>query len=328
MSQRSVNPPRVIPAPRPRNRGEVARLHQLEDERRRRLRDRIRTVLAVGAAASLLAHVIVLVTLAFIRRELPEPPPPAPVAITFPVLQEEELTDLQKVDLEETPMEESALQDLPELAPPDLAANLPSVDLGPMPAGAVPGLSGAGDSTGSSPTLGGGGASTSFMGVSSQGYLFAYILDKSASMGRGGRFDQAMDELAMSVESLPDYAFFFVALYSTDPELYAANWTRATPRNVANFLRWLDTRHSSGNTLPMSAFEHAFSLPRRPEVIYFMTDGEIPQDTPERVARLNGSGKPTIIHAIAFGQESSRALLTRIANESGGTYRYVRTSGG
>ena len=58
-----------------------------------------------------------------------------------------------------------------------------------------------------------------------------------------------------------------------------------------------------------------------------MTDGQIPSNTPMEVRRLNGRGKTVVINTIAFGDESGRDALRQIAEDSGGTYRFVSPGG-
>ena len=91
----------------------------------------------------------------------------------------------------------------------------------------------------------------------------------------------------------------------------------------------------------MPAFEIAFRLEPKPDVIFFMTDGIIPTDVPAGVARLNEGAKPKIrVNSILFGgegetrrAEGKRVLngedqLRKIADESGGTYSFVADRAG
>ena len=68
------------------------------------------------------------------------------------------------------------------------------------------------------PTLGGGGAGEGghglraaargprFFGISSRGNRFAYIVDRSGSMGQARKMPTAIRELEQSLQALPDYA--------------------------------------------------------------------------------------------------------------------------
>ena len=59
-----------------------------------------------------------------------------------------------------------------------------------------------------------------------------------------------------------------------------------------------------------------------PDVIFFLTDGEIPEETPDVVRRANRRG--TVIHTTAFENEGDEGILRKIAEENGGTFRIIR----
>ena len=71
--------------------------------------------------------------------------------------------------------------------------------------------------------------------------------------------------------------------------------------------------------------EQVFSIEERPDVIFFLTDGEIPraEETLETVTLLNSRGRRVVINTIAFGDPASQELLREIARRSGGIYRFV-----
>ena len=78
----------------------------------------------------------------------------------------------------------------------------------------------------------------------------------------------------------------------------------------------------------MDAFYEVFALDVLPDVLFFLTDGEIPDDIADLVAELNDRGGRVIINTIAFGDARSQAQLRRIASESGGVYLFVPQEGG
>jgi hypothetical protein len=199
------------------------------------------------------------------------------------------------------------------------------VSLDVSPGGSVPALggSGAGDGSGGSSILGGGGAGTSFFGVSSRGTRFAWVVDVSGSMGEGNKLETCLRELARSVQDLPDYASFFVVLYSSNPQPFHTEWTRARANAISTLVRWLKDANPGGGTRPSPAFELVMELRDRPDVIFFLTDGLIPRETPEHVAELNRSGRRVTINTIAFGDAAGQELLKAIAQASGGVYRFV-----
>ncbi len=300
---------------------------ELEAERDRLRTQRRRNLTFVVICVSLLIHIGLMYYLNSAYRYRPAGPGPAPMTLEFNVINEEELTEYEAVEFDDL-MPES-LTDLEEMpvddASADLEATVSAADLDLSTSGAVPILGGVGDGDSGAPGLSGGGAGTSFFGVSSQGSRFAYIVDVSGSMREGRKLEVAMRELARSISSLPDYAQFHVLLFSTsyvEPPMQNG-WMRARRSTVNAFTGWLERVTPSGGTLPMEAFVHAFSLSTRPDVIFFLTDGEIPGTTADEVAQLNQRGQRVVINTIAFGDPTSQEQLKRIATDSGGAYRFV-----
>lgn len=304
-------------------------VRRLTEERDRLLRRRRRNLLIVGVSLSLLAHVVLMVYLSYIHRAVPSGGFAQPVSLQFAVIHDQELTQIPDIDSQE--LEPEIPWDHEDLSANDPAANLdpemPAASLEISDAGSVPALGGAGTGAGGETTLGGGGAGTSFFGVSSRGSRFAYIVDVSGSMSHKRKFEVCMAELAQSIQTLPDYASFFVVLYSSGARPFDSNWTRARPTAVSNLIRWLNGVDPGGGTQPGNAFLEVFSLRHRADVIFFLTDGLIPQDTPEAVATLNRRGKRVVINTIAFGDGQSQKMLREIATKSGGVYRHVSSDG-
>ena len=302
----------------------IRRLEEQRDELQRRRR---RQLLVAGVCLSILVHLGLMLYLNVLRRAAPAPAAPQAVSLEFAVLQEPELTRLEESALEELTPEVALELDvvLPDEPLATLDPDLSAANLEISAAGSVPALGGAGAGEGGGPTLDGGGAGTSFFGVSSRGTRFAYIVDVSGSMGQDRKIDVCMRELARSIETLPDYAYFYIVLFSSDITLppVQKGWTRARPNTLSNVIRWLNQIDPRGGTQPKPAFLQVFALRDRPDVIFFLTDGEIPKDTPETVIGLNARGKRVVINTIAFGDPTSQDHLQHIARRSGGVYRFV-----
>jgi hypothetical protein len=300
-------------------------IRRMEHQRDLEMRRRRRNLLFVGVSVSLLIHIALMAYLNLFRRAVPQGTGPQPVSIEFAVIQETELTQLENLQFDdlvpEVPLEDRDVSET-EL---ELADDVSATVLDISAAGAVPALTGAGRGQGS--TLGGGGAGTSFFGVSSRGTRFAYIVDVSGSMGQQRKIDVAMRELARSIEALPDYAYFYVVLYASEITLPPAqrDWTRARPSTVSRLIRWLNQIDPRGGTRPVPAFRQVYSIEERPDVIFFLTDGEIPrsEETLATVTLLNSRGRRVVINTIAFGDPVSQDLLREIARASGGIYRFV-----
>jgi len=304
-------------------------LRVMEDRREHLIRRRRRHVMIVGIGISLVVHLSIIYLLASKYRFTGGGSEPTAVSYEFAILQEEELTRLESAEPDDLlPEVVGDLDDLTEEAAA-LDPTVAAAELEVAGAGALPTLGGAGEGTGDGSALSGGGAGTSFFGVSSRGMRFAYIVDRSGSMSEARKMRTAMRELARSIETLPDYAYFHIVLFSTEyvePPMQHG-WMRAKRSVIDRLNRWLDDVPPSGGTEPMPAFYEVFALDVPPDVIFFLTDGQIPDNTADLIAEANQRGGRVTINTIAFGDDRSEDLLRRIANDSGGAYRRVSAEG-
>lgn len=168
----------------------------------------------------------------------------------------------------------------------------------------------------------GSGAATTFFGVSGRGRRYGYVVDKSGSMGMQGRMQRAKEEIVRSISALPDFASACITLFddnftTLDRE---RGFLKCRDDTVRQYREWIEKVAQGGGTNPIPAFEFLFTRPERPDVVFFMSDGEIPPDAADEILRLNRRGPNTVIHCIAFGQAAATAPLRRIASETGGTF--------
>lgn len=227
-------------------------------------------------------------------------------------------------------------------APSALEASTPAIGLehqggGSLDAGGAgggpPGDGGSSGGGGGGLGPGGGGSGgTSFFGAGGRGTRFAYIVDVSGSMSNGDRMEVAMAELKRSIAALPDFASFFVVLYSDhirEGPGQDEGFVRAMPSNIARVKRWLDEQGPMGGTEPGIAFERVLALSPPADLIFFLTDGEIPDVIPDYLSSRNGANgkKRIVIHTIAFSSDASQETLRRIARDSEGTFRFVPAGG-
>ena len=307
-------------------------IEELVEERRKSRRQRFWNLILLGTAISLPFHLAIIVYLASVRMAGPPVEAPPEVLIDFSVIADSELEqigdplEVESLDApeveEENVFSEMMADDLETIS----AASVTNMDL----SGAVP-SPGGGAGLGQSDAVGGGMAGgASFFGVTSRGRRFAYIVDVSGSMRSNDKFPAAMAELKRSIAALPDYASFVVLLYSNELRVppFQNGWLRATPGSIVRVPRWIDTISPGGGTLPLGAFIEVYKLEERPDAIFFLTDGIIPENVPERVKELNSKGRSVVVNTISFGLDAAVAPLKRIAAESDGTYRHVDSIGG
>jgi len=162
-----------------------------------------------------------------------------------------------------------------------------------------------------------------FFGQEAVGQRFAFILDRSGSMS-GSRWNACTRELEQALRTMPGHAEFFVVLFSqghVQPP-GQSEWTRADRDHVDSVVRWVKSVHPSGGTYPASAFQLVFGLNWSPDVVYFLTDGEIDGFTPAMCAGLRGSAA-TIVNTIALENGAGAEVLKGIAGVAGGQFVHV-----
>jgi hypothetical protein len=206
----------------------------------------------------------------------------------------------------------------------------PAVEGASAVEGAMAGGSGSGSGKGSFDAIaslgaagGGGGKGVGFFGTRARADSVIFIVDMSGSM-EGHRFDRAVEELIRSLNLLQPTQKFFIFFYNgvTYPMFEQRNskLLPATSGNRAKAAKWIKAFRPEGDTAPEDAIERALKM--KPQVIYFLTDGEIPNTTRSTAQRFNTEHK-TVIHTIAFEYEGGAEQLRGIAADSKGKYRFV-----
>ncbi len=309
------------------------RVQQLVLSRERRARRRQNMLILIAVAISVPLHILILVILAQLRTRPPSPgPPPPPAILELSLLPEEAFEEMLdpiesdpilaaevelEVGVESTLLETDALSQLPELESGDLLDGLAPV-MG-------------GEDTGTG--LGAGqGVGASFFGLTGSGQRFAYVVDMSGSMGRGGLWVAAATELLRSLRSLPDYVEFKVVLYGSEFMVppFQTRWIPARRDRLRRVAQWLDGIRATGGTNPRPAFEYLLDARNPPpDTIFFLTDGEIPPEDAEFIIRSCTDRGPQAIpvNCIAFGgsAQNARAMLVlrEIATRTDGQLREV-----
>ncbi len=173
-------------------------------------------------------------------------------------------------------------------------------------------------------------AETQFFGTPSKGTRFVYVIDRSASMGRG--LDAAKTELLASLEKLPPTALFQVVAYDLDQRTLDAGargvqngLLPATRDNKDRTARFLESIRSEGGTDHVRALRKALTL--SPQVIYFLTDAD--ELRPEQVRELtaiNQKGAAARIFCIelsTINEGRTTNSMRLLAQENRGQYRAI-----
>lgn len=227
--------------------------------------------------------------------------------------------------LDQSVLFESAASDEPDRSLPTSTDILPADPLG-RSAAQLTGTtklsissqgSGAGDE--GIPALSG----TGFFGTAAAGNSFVYVVDMSQSM-EGNRFVRARAELKRSIGKLKPQQKFYVIFFNDQafPMFFprpARGLVEATGSQRSKAARWINNQRPFSITNPEPALQMAIEM--KPDVIFFLTDGDIPIEVRENTLKANK--ERIVIHTIAFESEAGRLLLEQMAKENGGTYRFV-----
>ncbi len=159
---------------------------------------------------------------------------------------------------------------------------------------------------------------TSFFGLRAKGLFFIYVIDGSGSMIDDDRFPRATIELRRSVNGLrPPQRFEVIFFNEESIPMPGGPIPRSADLDSKNQLRaWLRLMDPDGGTDPRLALKQALSL--KPDAVFFLSDGVLPQGSVKDVARFNPNKIP--IHCVDLAGGRGGDQLKRIAAESGGNY--------
>ena len=180
-------------------------------------------------------------------------------------------------------------------------------------------------------TPGGGGIGPKgpLFGSGGNALRIAFVCDASGSMLN--KFSTLKRELSKTVEGLkPVQSFDLIFFQEQDATaLNRDGLIMATPENKLKAETYLDEKVTpKGETNPIPAIDLAFK--QKPQLVYLLTDGDFPDNEAvvkkirelEKVSRIK-------INTIAFVGEADKdtafmEVLKKIAQETGGVYKFVR----
>lgn len=232
----------------------------------------------------------------------------------------EMLTSVSDDETEQSPIFEQA-QPL-ELSPVGAVAGLLSEEVGPL-ASVHGGDQGEGIGTDGT---GKGAGKGEFFGIDLQGKSVVFVVDASRSMNipfpgpAKTRFGRVQVELLNTIGSMTETQRFFMIFFNHNPiPMPASTLIPATKSAREKYLNWMITGRAGGHTEPEKALLMAIQL--KPEVIYFLTDGEFDYRVVRNVSDANRA--QVAINCIGFGDDKGEKFLKEIAERNRGTYRYV-----
>lgn len=164
-----------------------------------------------------------------------------------------------------------------------------------------------------------------FFGSQAEGNSFVFIVDNSGSMN-GPRFYRAINELKTAIEGLEKDQTFYVIFYNSVavpmPVRRVRKLFRATKRNKKKAIKWINQQRPGGGTMPHEAV--AIALKMKPQVIFFLTDGDMDRNVRTVFINNNKRSIKTVVHTIAFQFRGGEVILKGIAKDNKGRYRFIQ----
>lgn len=171
-----------------------------------------------------------------------------------------------------------------------------------------------------------------FFGNFDEGDPIVFVLDFSGSMD-GIRLSILKNELIRSLKDLNSEVLYSVIIFS-DEGWFLGNkkgWIKANTHNVNATVELLRNQHAGGGTEWSTGINLAFSLNPRPEVIYFMTDGETNSDVVQEIDSITQQNQskfpPARIHTTALVYRGMHQYLIDLATKNGGRFTWVNAQG-
>jgi hypothetical protein len=205
--------------------------------------------------------------------------------------------------------------------------------------GAAKGLAGSGGGIGKM------GGTMKFMGVQSKGTSVVFVVDVSGSMISGEKsvktYEVLEREVIKFIRNLDDRSAFGIVVFSKDARSYkqqlvranreekdrGVNWLKKlTPENYRNPRLDEEERQFHHGTRADRGLAEAFEM--RPDVIFFISDGEPTGATPTQILKQveqnqAGANKKATINAVAYLADSGQKFMRELAEKNGGTFREV-----
>ena len=175
-----------------------------------------------------------------------------------------------------------------------------------------------------------------FFGVKATGNTFVYIIDCSPSMRKDNAFQAAKTEVFRSFASMKPKQRYYISFFGKEIEPLVLNGTEAekypiyaTKENVLLTQEWMNrVLVQKEGWPPNDALEQAIAM--QPDGIFMLFDGDTKVDVAKFLRQVNrtddilSEGSPKVpIHVIHFFQEDFRKQMMTVAQENGGTYRFI-----
>jgi hypothetical protein len=166
-----------------------------------------------------------------------------------------------------------------------------------------------------------------FFQIETDAHSVVYVIDRSASMGPNGGLRSAKKELLASLNQLPPATLFQIIPYNGRAEPLCLNGSRelvaasAENRRAARLL--IEDIRPEGGSRHALALHRALAL--RPEVIFFLSDGDDLQASDIAALTRFNQGR-TRVHAIGLSTYAGRNPLQLLPQQNRGIFRVIDSS--
>lgn len=293
---------------------------------------------------SAIVHVVLIAVLSFILLPLPQPESLHVVQTTFSdpadkppaLLQIENEKPVEQMELHASQSFLTSVDTSPATAKPfneSVALHREMSFTGLPTASLGEGVEALVEVAGASPVVGPPGGKPgepSFFGIDLKDEDAVFVVDGSLSMNyphpgpAKTRFGRVKLELLKTITNMSEEQKFFMIFFNQNAvPMPAERMMEATAGSQKRYLTWMTQLKAAGQTNPEQALLLALYL--KPDVIYFLTDGDFDYKVVPSVTQANQAN--IRIHTIGFGDDRGEKFLKEIAKFNDGTYRFVPAPG-
>lgn len=165
------------------------------------------------------------------------------------------------------------------------------------------------------------GPSVEFFGIRAEAGSVGFVVDCSGSMS-GQRLERTKAELLESLLALDPSQTFYIVFFNGGPIPMSGqprSPVSARPLEKVRAFKWVQGIMADDGTEPESSVQMVGQM--KPNVIYLLSDGEFGAFSPGTIGSLRAD--KITVHTVAFEDESGAQRLREIAQQTGGTYRFV-----
>jgi Ca-activated chloride channel family protein len=151
-----------------------------------------------------------------------------------------------------------------------------------------------------------------------------FVLDTSGSMS-GQPINASKVFMRHALNSLRSNDYFRIIRFSNNASEFTSGPVRATPNNINNGLRYVDSLNANGGTEIPNAIRQAFAVPQPNgtlRIVVFLTDGYIGNES-EVLKLITSTIGDARIYAFGVGTSVNRFLLSEMGRKGRGFARFM-----